>query len=357
MTGALAHSVWSESRQGAESASFADVLSLTRAVLPAALIDDRGGDRLMARAGGLPSSAADAMFGFECRLDDPEASADLLLSVPPDMPFADALVRDRACGVSGATYLARLLSELRQANSRFAATVDLVALEYDMTGVKDFPAPGIFLRSAADSGYADAGLLTSTIALATGWSETPTERNAVSRILAALPPGAAIRWAGAFPDRTPRAVRLLVRALGDAGAEFLTRIGWTGDTSAIDRIVSAFRACGVDNHVLALDIVEGRVSRRLGLEFSRPERIGGSWKEALDMMSRERWCLPGKADALGLATVSERIFSRAGVSELHCGVHHVKLAFSPSRERGGLPSGGPVAGAKGYVACVLRPLS
>ena len=337
---------WSESPQGVAAPSFGAVLRMVRSVLPGALIDDHGWTRLAARAGDLPVAAADAMFMFECRLDDDEASADLLLSVPPAERFADAVVRaGAAAGPRSA-----LLAELRRPRSPFAQVIDLVALEYDVTGVADARAPGVFLRSTAESGYANPRVLTAAIALAAGWNEEPSERNAVARVLAALPPGAAVRWAGAFPERTGRAVRLLVRALGDRMAAFLARIGWTGDTAAIDRIRAPMRAAGVDNHVLALDVAAGRVSPGLGLELSRPGRTAGAWRPALQVMARRGWCLPEQAAALDRAIRSERLFSPAGVSELHCGINHVKVAVRDRRgERGG--------SAKGYVGCVLRPLS
>ena len=342
--------------QGAEAARFAAVLRLARGTLPEGLIDGGGWERLAARAGRLPPEAADAMFGFECRLDHGEAAADLLLSVPPAGRFADALVRGGAAAGPRAAALAHLLSELRQPGSPFAPVVDLVALEYDVTGEEDAPAPGVFLRSTAHSGYADARLLTAAIALAAGWNEEPCERNAVARVLAALPPGAAVRWAGAFPDRKERAVRLLIRALGGRAAAFLARIGWTGDILAVDRIPARLRAVGVDNCVLAVDVAAGRIAARVGLELSRRGRTAGSWRSALAMMTRNRWCLPGKAEALGRATRSERFFSPAGVSELHCGLHHVKLAVEGDQRGGGASVAGPAA-AKAYVACVLRALA
>ena len=337
-------------------ASFADILGLVRCTLSQGLVDDCGWEGLAARAGRLPSSAADAMFGLECRLDDPEASADLLLSVPRDTPFAEALVRDGAAGGPNAAALARFLYEWQQPGSPLGAIVSLVALEYDIAGMTDFPSPGVFLCSAAESGYADSGRLSAALALATGWNEEMSERRGIERILAALPRGAALRWAGAFPDRKKRAVRLLIRALGDAGAAFLSRIGWSGDTAAVEGMVSAFRARGVENHVLALDMAEDRVSPGLGLELSRPGSVGGTWHEALDMMTRQGWCRPEKAAALGRVTRSERIYSTAGVWELHCGLHHVKLAV-PAGARGGPAFKDDSVRAKGYIACVIRSVS
>ena len=357
MTGARLTSGRGASRHDEDAASFADIVGLVRRVLPEGLVDDRGWERLAARAERLPSSAAGAMFGFEFRLDDPEASADLLLSVPRNTPFAGALVRDAAAGGPKAVALARFLSEWQRPGSALGATVGLVALEYDIAGRKDFPAPGVFLCSAAESGYAAPGLLTAALALAADRNEDKSERRGIERILAALPRGAAMRWAGVFPGRKKRAVRLLVRALGDAGAAFLSRIGWSGDTAAVEGIVSAFRARGVENHVLALDMAEDRVTPGLGLELSRPGRVGGGWREALDMMTRRGWCLPAKAVGLGRVTRSERIYSPAGVWELHCGHHHVKLAVPAGGGRGGPAFKDRTARAKGYIACALRPVS
>ena len=314
-------------------------------MLPEALIDGRGWKGLAARAALLPPSAADAMFGFECSLDHPEASADLLVTVLPNSRFADALVRDGASG-SLAAALARFLSELRQSDSPFAAAIDRMALEYDIAGIAGVPAPGFFLYSA--DGHSDPGLLAEAIALAAGWDEEPAERRGTARILAALPSGAAIRWAGSFPDREKRAVRFLVRGLGGGSAAFLSRIGWPGDTTAVDGIVAEYRARGLDNHVLALDIADGRVSPGLGLELSRPGRIGG-WKPALDNIARRHGGLPEKTAAFGRAARSERIYARAGLSEFHCGLHHVKLSLSACDGR--------VTGVKGYIACGLVALS
>ena len=351
-TGTAPLPAWCESAQAGDAASLADILIPVRSVLPDALIDDRGWDRLLARAGRLPPSAADAMFGFECRLGQEEAQADLLLSVPPNSPFARWLARGGGAGRTKPAGLARFLHEMRRQGSPLAAAVDLVALEYDMAGVENDSAPGVFIRSVAESGHEDAGVLTGAIALAAGWSETLTERSGVARILTALPRGAAIRWAGGFPDRSRRAVRLLIRGLGEGSAGFLSRIGWGGDASAVDRVISVFRSCGVDNHVLALDIAEGRVSPGIGLELSRPEPAGGDWNKALDMMVHERWCQPQRAAALGRVTLSERIFSRDGVSELHCGIHHLKIALPIS----GSGAADRALAAKAYIACVLRRL-
>ena len=352
MTGGGVAFARGESTHDGAASRFAGILGLVRCVLPEGLVDDRGWERLSARAGRLPSSAADAMFGFECRLDDPEAAADLLLSVPGGTPFAEALVGEGARGGPKAAALARFLSELQRPGSSLGAAIGLAALEYDIVGTTDAPAPGVFFRSAAAGGYADPGVLAAAAALAAGRNENVSERRSVGHLLAALPPGAAVRWAGVFPDRKKRAVRLLVRALGAAGAAFLSRIGWPGDTAAVEGIASAFRATDVDNRVLALDVAEDGVMPGLGVELSRPGRTGG-WREALDMMTRRGWCLPAKADALARVARSERVYSPAGVWDLHCGLHHVKLAVSAA----GPASEDHAARAKGYIACVLRPVS
>ena len=306
---------------GADAESLADILMLARAVLPEPLLDDLGWERLFARAGSLPPSAADAAFGFEFRLNEREASADLLLSIPPDAPFSDALVREGGSRGPGAASLARFLSELKQADSPLAAAVDLVALEYDVVGVEGSPAPGVFLRSAED-GYADAGVVSAAVSLAAGWSEAPSESVALARVFAALPTGASIRWAGAFPGRE-RAVRLLVRAPAGGDVSFLGEMGWTGDAAALEEVLSHFRAGGAHNRVFALDVTEGRVSPGLGIELSQPEQANAGLRETLDNDGAQRLVSAGEG---GRARPAWRGFAGSGFSR----ASGSSIAFSES---------------------------
>ena len=335
----------------ADAESFADLLQAVRPVLPEALLDDRGWERLIARAGRISPSAVGASFGFEFRLDEREAAADLLVTVPRGGPFADALVREGGSGGEGAAAsLARFLTDWKKADSSLAGAVDLAALEYDIIGKEVFTAPGVFLRSAAENGYADSGVLADAVALAAGWSEDPSDRSGLARVFDALPAGASIRWAGAFPDRA-RAVRLLVRASGGGVGAFLAGVGWKGDTTAIEMILSEFRPSGVDNHVFAFDLAEGRVLPGLGIELSQPEQANDGLRKTLDMMVCKGWCLPEKAAALGglVGACTERIFSRSGIFDLVYGINHVKIAL-PAVEHG------PTT-PKGYVVCSLNTLT
>ncbi len=354
VTGRTGASLWSTSPQGADAGCFADALLLVRSVLPAGLINDCGWERLLARTGRLPPSAADSMFGFEFRLNEEAAAADLLLSVRRDSPFAAALARERGSDCTAGTPLACFLSEWSRPGTLLADAVGSAALEYDIAGMDGSAAPGIFLCSASEQGYTDSASLTVAINAISGGEEGLPNHAGVARIMSVLPSGAAIRWAGTFPDRQPRAVRLLVRALGDGIAAFMDRAGFPGRTAMIDEVVSDFRARGVDNHVLALDVAEERVLPRFGLELSRQGRSSG-WDAPLEMMVRRGWCRPEKAAALHRLPRSERIFAPSGVSEVLCGLHHVKLGFHA--DEGSSLAGHPVTAAKGYVACALRPFS
>ncbi len=345
--------LWSESIEDGDMATFADVLRLARSSIPKTLIGEHGWARMIARASRIPLSAADTVFGIESRLDGLKVAGDLSVMAVPNSHLADALVHEGSPKCPRAAQLARFLSELKKNKraSPFATKINSVILEYDIAEVEGFPAPGVFLCSADEAGYADSATPISALAAATGWEGLTTELKGIDKVLGSLPPGAAVRWVGAFPDRIQRALRIAVRGLGNRSSAFLSRVGWPGNAALIDGIVSAFHDCGINNHVLALNQVNGNITPGIGLELSRIGSPKGDWKSVLDMMAGRNWCLRDKASALSQVTGSERIFTRSDVWELHCGIHHVKLAVSGCDDRA------PVRWiAKGYIGCVLRPM-
>lgn len=305
-------------------------------------MDGDGWGRLRQCAASLPASVAGGLFGFEFALRDPRPACDLLVSVPPVSRLAADLVRAGARAIGPAAALGRFVSELGRQDSTLGE-VETVALEYDVaSAVEDqVPAPGVFL--CRRRGRADPGVVVAALDRAVDRKRDAVERRVVEDVHEALPAGAAIRWAGAFPGRIPRATRLMVRGLNTGTMDFLAAIGWTGDRSATACILADFGR-QADSCVVCLDVAGGVVGPRLGLEVSRGGRVDSlGWRRILNAMTGRRWCLPEKAAALARCQGTETIFGEAGLFECHRGINHVKIVLN-----------GDAVAAKGYLACVLR---
>ena len=79
-----------DSPAGVRDASFADVLYQLRPLIPSTLLDGEGWARLLQRVAELPAAAA-AFFAFECRLGDPDPSADVSVLCASDVADAATL--------------------------------------------------------------------------------------------------------------------------------------------------------------------------------------------------------------------------------------------------------------------------
>ena len=332
-----------ESPRATGAQGFDALLRLLRPALPRPLLDGDGWERVRQCAASLPASVAGGLFGFEFALRDPRPACDLLVSVPPVSRLAADLARTGARAMGPGAALGRFVAELGRQDSTLAKSVETVALEYDVASAAadHVPAPGVFL--CRRRGCADPDVVVAALDRAVDRKRDAVERRIVEDIHDALPAGAAVRWAGAFPGRTPRATRLMVRGLNGGTMDFLAAIGWTGDRAATARILADF-GLPADSCVVCLDVAAGVVGPRLGLEVSRGGRVDRlGWERILNAMSGRRWCLPEKAAALAGCQGAETIFGAAGLFECHRGINHVKIVVN-----------GDAVAAKGYLACVLR---
>ena len=110
----------------------------------------------------------------------------------------------------------------------------------------------------------------------------------VARVLAALPPGGRVAHVGAFPNRAPRAVRLVVQGVGydeiagGAGAVGPPRVGPRGDGGP-----GRPRGGVAPGVWLSVDVAAAGLLPRLGLELHR----AGEWGNEPD-----RWLTTGRSD-------------------------------------------------------------
>ena len=245
-----------------------------RKLIPRALIDGPGWNRLLQRVGELPGESEVSRCGFEFRLGEAPAVADFFVVVVPGQALAKHYVRQAEAAPPGSptAALGRYLVQLGEPEAAprwIAGTM----LEYDIAAAEEEDsAPGVFLRVRRARECRGAQRwspreLTATVARAVGWEQDQGEQQAVERVCAALPPGGEVVHIGALPGRSPRAVRLVLHGIGHAQlTHLLERLEWAGSIRTPQAVLAGLRKL-LPRFWLAVDVSATGVLPRLGLEL------------------------------------------------------------------------------------------
>ena len=323
---------------GLSARSLADVLQTLRPRIPRALLDGGGWRRLQACAHGLPSAAALTGFCLEFRCESPDPAADL------------GLLTSRGCAISrhyialgeaeGADAAAVALSTLFHAaegdDTPLSRAVGALSLEFDVARRNwRGAAPGVFVSPPEyledpSTGYTSPGRLMTALTAA-GCARHTGNRRAIDAVCAALPPGANVSQGGLFPGREPPIIRINIAGAENADmSAFLRRLGWPGAPEPAVDILSAFRDLAPCFR-FALDIHDGRIAPRLGLEmFQEMPRhgLGGdadAWRRFIDRLEERCLCRPDKAAGLRAWPGWEPVFDRTGAYTALRTFHHFKF--------------------------------
>ncbi len=355
-------------RAGSEpAAGRAAVLSELRPLIPRALLDGPGWDRLLARAAELPGAGSGAFLGCEFRLGEPSPEADLFLVLRPGSPLEEHFVRrgEAAPPDSAAAALARHLVRLGRPGSELRGRVAGTMLEFDLAGVPagSRPDPGVFLKTRLAAAPAADGrpprppiaALTDAVGWA-GGGETQRAAERVARVVEALPPGAEVAHVGALPSRTPRAVRLVIQDVGrDRLGALLGRLGLGGSIGPATRVLADLGEV-LPRFRLDVDVAAAGLLPRIGLELYHAGSWAGArdawrttgrsdWRPAVEKLALRGWCLPAKARGLLEWCALDRMYDRRGVFLVYKGLNHVKITVT---EAG--------SGAKAYAGMVCSLL-
>ena len=321
------------------------IAELLRPLIPRALLDGPGWDRLLAAVTALPDAGLGTFFGCEFRLGEEPPAADLGVVVRPGSALARHYVRrgEAAPRGSPAAALGRLFARLGQADPALRAAVAGSMLEYDLIAPPAAPEPGVFLKlppaAASEPHGRPQRVPIAALAGAVGWTEAGPEQRAAAQALAALPSPARVAQIGAMPSRQPRAVRLVIQELerGEL-AGVLERwgrreaIGPSAEVlSHFDEILPRFR--------LAVDVTAAGLLPRIGVELYHagswsegPDgwlRTGRSdWRPVVERLAQRGWCLPAKAQGLLDWCALDRRYDRRGVFLVYKGINHVKLTLT-----------------------------
>lgn len=314
-----------------------------------------------------------SVSGFECRLGQEEARADLgVRFLAEDGSRAVLAGRGDPEGrfaLSRFTHpvwqrLRRFGARWDDPGSRLAEEVGDIFLEFDVEGPPEAePLPAFFIEYARQ---APRRLEVLEEALALLWAEplAPAVRERLVACLAALPAGARVSAVGAMFSRRFEGVRLCLHGLTPATLPgYLERVGWPGTRADWEPLLTAV-APGVERIALGLD-VGARVLPRLGVECHLAESLQEAdtarWSSLLGELEVRGVCLPDKRRALldwvghtHLRARPEALPAHLRAQSAALGpqalpvflrrINHVKLVFQP----------GQPPEAKAYLALIQR---
>jgi len=315
--------------------------------------------------------AVSSFFGFECRLGDPQPSADFLVCTRADNREHEALAgTDFPDAPPGHLLEHPTWSRLRDFAVEWAAPgsalhgrVGNIWLEFDVgREAPGLPVPSIFLgptrslaaRPTSASGSAtgdrpDRWLTEVALPLLRGSRLPPAVERRLIACIDAQPPTAGVFQVGLMLARQSDALRLCIAVDPRAVAEYLDRIGWSGPVRRVTDLVAGLAAV-TDRICVDVD-VDAAVGPRIGVEcyFNGfdPGR-GPGWQRLLDYLVEGGLCrpekraglaaYPGSSDAVAdpdrwperLLRASSLLGPRA-ISVIFRSLHHVKVVYEPGR--------------------------
>ena len=355
------------STEETSSDAFGAILTELRAFIPRALIDGPGWERLLERVGELPGAEVASRCGFEFRLDETAPAADFAVLLGPDRALTQYYIRrgEASTPCSAAAALARHLVRHERSGSSPTDWISGTMLEYDVAEIQpaSHPPPSVFLKlrltrrpDRADPYHCTPRVLTATLAQAVGWTEDTGEQGAVERVFHALQGRGEVVHVGAFPGRTPRAIRLVIQKIEvEELPSLLEGLGWRGSIRTVAAVLTELRE-GRPHFGLSLDVAAPGLSPRLGLEMyldaERDQECGNwlttgrnDWRPVVDRLAAHGWCLPEKAQGLLSWCALDRAYGRQGVFLVYKGINHVKLTIEDSGVH-----------AKAYAGLCFTPL-
>ena len=338
------------STEEAASDNFGAILTELRAFIPRALIDGPGWERLLDRVGELPGGELPFHCGFEFRLDETAPATDFFVTLWPSGTLTQHYIRQGKAATPGSSAAALAQYLVRHGQSESSLTSGTM-LEYDVATVQpgQHPAPSVFLRlpytrrpdGVIQYSRSTSRELIATLAEAVGWTKDTGEQGEVERVFRTLPAGGEVAHVGAFPDRAPRAIRLIIQGIEAADLPAsLEQLGWRGSIRTVTAVLTALRD-RLPGFRLSLDVAAQGLLPRLGLEMYLENNRGQEfdawlttgrhdWRPVVERLAAQGWCLPEKAQGLLAWCALDKIYDRKGIFLVYKGINHVKLTIEDS---------------------------
>ena len=339
--------------------TFRDVLLGIRRLMPFALIDGVGWEKLLQRTTCLPCGAA-PVFGFEFDLGDPTPAADFFVRVRLSFPLVQYYIRraQNAPPDSADAAFARYLSELDTPRFGSDTLINMVIFEYDIIkGPSDPNAlPGVFIKFNARAPVttnASRSEIAASVAESCGWEKDARESHVVEQLCKALPQRARIGFSGALPNRDSRAVRLIISGIPMPEIPaYLRRVGWPGNVERVEALIRDLHPM-IPHSAVAIDAGMDGPSPRLGLEMrvlatsqllTWMHSSAEDWKPVLAHLEKREWCLADKGPALEQSLGFHSLWGTDGVYNIYHGLNHIKMLINQDQ-----------ISAKAYTGMFLAP--
>ncbi|MCY4365728.1 MAG: hypothetical protein OXE17_05820 [Chloroflexi bacterium] len=251
--------------------SLGSLLADMQGLVPTGLIGEGGWERVQALTTRLPACAADARFGFEFDLFDPNTTADFCLLLMPGSPitaFYEGQTAATAPLLVGPGFRNFLRGQTRDAQSLLNRTGAGIILEYDLaqTLPGQHGPPGVFMATSGSIDGRKARLdgdparLVAALESVAGWDPGAIDLEEVERVRTAAA-GAFVAQAGVMPGRGGPAVRLILQGITtDELEETLKRLKWSGDSSLAAACLSDLSEFIALRAALSLDVSSRGVS-------------------------------------------------------------------------------------------------
>ncbi len=306
----------------AEDAAFAfgAILDALSGAVSPALIDAVGWHRLHETVRGLPVEPG-AGFGFELRLGETAANADIFVMLPRTGALAEHYMRHGEWEGEFGTGPAAI--------GDGASGFGLLAVEYDAAGGPHGTPPGLFVKIRTGTDAMDT--VAEWLAGVVGWR---LERRVLGRTFDRMSAdGAAVEYLGIMPGRPTRAYRVISRSMEPARVlPVLEDLGWNGPADAVADFLSRFEGMF---HALRIsfDVTAQAILPRVGLELFQGKTGtlthsgAGPWGAFLARLCERGLCLPEKMDGLMAWPGRELVFCGGKTFGLLTSLAHVKVSF------------------------------
>ncbi len=350
--------VINEERLLREAGSLGELFEQVQGLFSPLLIPGPGWERLVERAGELPSTLAAFPLWLGFPLDEHRTGVELCVSLLGGTRSA-AFFKNRGqaedAGPSTAS-IAFLLGETGPEDSPLRRVVgDRVLIEYDIDSTRRQgpQGPGILLYPIrptlagdhADGRLQDLGVAVDAITAAVGWEPDAAERQRVERAYLALQPGTRVAGIGVLPSGG-RGVRLTMLGFVKARdvTDFLERAGWSGQPAILASILSRLEQHGALDRVhlgVHFTVDAGGMGPMLELHIFSQNRMYDHqgwfkdkqyWTALMDGIRREGFADPEKLSELAKwSSGAKTLFGKSGPFVVLQRIHHFKFVLIEDR--------------------------